>query len=525
VAENKKVIELIRVSTAGQAAADRASIPAQRAINRKTAAQYGLDIVRSIEIADVGGADVLRAPEILEMLKLMEQPEIVGVVCREFTRLMRPDNFADYALLQAFVDSCCTLYLPDGPVDFASKSGRFMGTVKAAIGGMEKTEMLERAWGGKEAKRRRGELAQNRIVLPFGVDYENGKWSYQPAEAQKIRQAFRQVLTGKVNYNAIAKQLGVTPRGAALILRNPIWKGWRILDKKRDPSSKARYAGKDGRQADRRKMPRPEDEIIRVRVIEKPLLSEVDWAKAQEIMGRKAQLHWREGRRQGTNPSRFTYAGFLRCAACGGPVHSVLARKDYYVCKASREKPHGCDSSYMAREALETTLDRTFGKLLTRPAFVQRCIAQLRRETKVRAGTVDREELEDAAARLEAKRGRILDTYLEGVLSATERDARLVAVDADLAALRTQLAALDAAAAPPALTPELLEKRLAPLKDWERWTAEQKRRALAVLAPSILVANGHVTSIGLALGDSVEYTRRPAASTTTALATASARRP
>src|SRR6266851_1459994 len=112
----KKCIELIRVSTAGQAAKDRASIPAQQAANRRTAAQYDLELVRTIQLADVGGADVLRAPEIQEMLTLMEQPEITGVVAREFTRLMRPDNFADYALLQAFVDCNCTLYLPDGPV-------------------------------------------------------------------------------------------------------------------------------------------------------------------------------------------------------------------------------------------------------------------------------------------------------------------------------------------------------------------------------------------------------------------------
>ncbi|MGA8030616.1 MAG: recombinase family protein [Bryobacteraceae bacterium] len=464
-------------------------------------------MVRSIQMADVGGADVLRAPEIKEMLTLMEQPEIVGVVAREFTRLMRPDNFADYALLQAFVDCGCTLYLPDGPVDFASKSGRFMGTVKAAIGGMEKTEMLERAWGGKEVKRKRGELAQGRIVLPFGADYEKGTWSYKPAEAQKVRQAFRQVLTGKINYNTIAKQLGVTPRGAAVILRNPIWKGWRVLDKKRDPSSKARYTSKNGRQTDRRKMQRPEDEIIRIQVIDKPLLSAADWDRAQQIMDRKAQLHWREGRRRGTNPSRFTYAGFLRCAACGGPVHSVLARTDYYVCKASREKPHACESSYMNREKLEVELDRTFGRLLTRPSFVARCIAQLRRETKARAGAIDGEQLQAAAAKLAAKRARILDAYIEGALTSDERKTRLDTVDADLAALRSQLAALDAAAAPPALTPELLKKRLAPLEDWEKWTAEQKRRALAVLAPSILVANGHVERIGLALGGSVEYTR------------------
>src|ERR1035437_8926601 len=88
----KKVIELIRVSTENQAASDRASIPAQRTVNRRTCKQFGLEIVRSIELADVSGASVLLAPEIQELIRLMQSPEVDGVVAREFSRLMRPEN-------------------------------------------------------------------------------------------------------------------------------------------------------------------------------------------------------------------------------------------------------------------------------------------------------------------------------------------------------------------------------------------------------------------------------------------------
>ena len=138
----KNVIELIRVSTEGQAAEDRAGIPAQRAANRRTAAQNGLKIARTIEIADVSGAAVLRSPEMQELLRLIESPEIHGVVVKEFSRLMRPENFADYALLQAFADTATVLYLPEGPIDFRSKYGRLFGALRAAIAGLERTEIL-----------------------------------------------------------------------------------------------------------------------------------------------------------------------------------------------------------------------------------------------------------------------------------------------------------------------------------------------------------------------------------------------
>jgi hypothetical protein len=58
----KKVIELIRVSTKMQAQEDRASIPAQRATNRRTALTFGLEIVQSIELVDVSGASILKTP-------------------------------------------------------------------------------------------------------------------------------------------------------------------------------------------------------------------------------------------------------------------------------------------------------------------------------------------------------------------------------------------------------------------------------------------------------------------------------
>ena len=227
----KKVIELIRVSTEAQASTDRASIPAQRTVNRRTCAQYGLEIVRSIEITDVSGACVLLAPEMQQLVQAMRSADIHGVVAREFSRLMRPENFEDFALLQVFVDSKTVLYLPEGPLDLNSKTGRLMGTIRAAIAGMERTEILERIWTAKEEKRRRGDLAQSHIVLPWGIGHNATRGFYYKPEAERVREAFRQFLAGNQSYGQLSKLVGVTPRGIHGIMRNPIWTGWRVIDK------------------------------------------------------------------------------------------------------------------------------------------------------------------------------------------------------------------------------------------------------------------------------------------------------
>ena len=94
--------------------------------------------MKSVEIVDVSGAAVLGSPEMRELLRLMESPDIQGVVTKEFSRLIRPEKFTDYALLQHFIDTNTVLYLPDGLIDLTSKTGRLLGTIRAAMAGIER---------------------------------------------------------------------------------------------------------------------------------------------------------------------------------------------------------------------------------------------------------------------------------------------------------------------------------------------------------------------------------------------------
>ena len=75
---SKKVIQLIRVSTEGQAGDDRAGIQAQRETNARTARTYGLEVVKTIEIVDVSGSDVLASPAMQHLLDQIKSPEIHG---------------------------------------------------------------------------------------------------------------------------------------------------------------------------------------------------------------------------------------------------------------------------------------------------------------------------------------------------------------------------------------------------------------------------------------------------------------
>jgi site-specific DNA recombinase len=471
----KRAIQLIRVSTLGQASDDHASIESQRVLNQRTADQYGLTIVRSIEMAGVSGTAVLLAPEMQEMFRLMADPEIHGVVAREFSRLMRPENYADYALLQVFVDTNCQLYLPDGPIDFASNDGRLVGTLKASIAGNVRREMLKAAWESRETKRRNGELAQSRVVLPFGVDNQKDRWWYTP-DSLRIKEAFRMVLAGETSYFVIGKAVDVEPHALAYMLKNPIYTGWRVIDKKRDMSPAGKYPTKDGRQGDRRKIQRPEHEIIRRQVIAEPLISAQDFELVQRILGAKKSFHWR------TTPGyeqRYTYNGYLKCV-CESRVYSKHMRADYYVCKER------CGVKQMRRDRLDPALDKVFARRLTSVAFLR----AISREKK--APVTNREQLEKQLTALSAKRERVLDTFYAGVISEAERNHKLVEIERERQVFSDLLCREQPA---PKINPEVLARQFKVFRQFDLLDRDQKRKLLNTITAEIVVANYNIETI------------------------------
>ena len=502
----KQVLGLVRVSTEGQAAEDRAGIPAQNAANLRTAAQHDLDIVRTIAISDFSGAAVLRSPEMQELLRLIESKDIHGVVAKEFSRLMRPENFADYALLQAFADTGTILYLPDGPIDFRSKSGRLFGTLRAAMAGLERTEILERVWAAKEEKRRAGEHPQGAIALPFAVGYDRkgGRWYFKD-EAEKVVEAFRCILGGETSYTELGRKLGINPFNLRNILRNQIYSGWRVYSQRRDPSAKALRATHNGRQADRPKVQREPNEIIRVKVLE-PLISDKDFWHVQHILDLKKQNHWRA---RPEHQRRFTYSGFLKCALCGNLIYTHAHHpRDWYVCK-SRTWPERqlrvsrgqlpCVNPYMRRERVEAQLDLMIAQRLSDRNFLEQIASEMNECAGSKTSKADVSKLQRMNNRLQEKRNRVLDAYFNGVIDRAERDQRLEQIKTDQLFCERQLGNIQTE--PYKVSAEELARIFAPLREWEYLSRTDKRRLLQAIVPEIHMQHYNVTKLALLVKD------------------------
>ena len=502
----KKVIELIRVSTAGQAGDDRASIPAQRTINRRTAHAHGLEIDTIIEMTDVSGAAVMQAPEMHRLIALLRTKRYHGVVAREFSRLMRPENFYDMGLLQEFVDAKAVLYLPEGPMDFSSKSGRLMGTIRAAMAGAERTELLERSWSAKEEMRRSGKCPSGYITWPFAVAYDDARGWHYTHDAEKVREAFRLFTSGVTSFTVIARETGLSRTALATILRNPIYMGWRVYDKRRDQSPEAKLLGIDGRQGDRRKALRTEDEVIRVRVIkaEDALIDENTFQTAQAIITAKHHRHWKC---RHDSEQRFVYAGFLVCSECRNSVYTQsgrsvknrttgeLANYDYYVCSERRANTGKCKTPYMDRARLEEKLDDLFSGLLTDRSYLASLADAFMLRAKNQDSRATVERLKKAVAALHEKRERVIGAIIDGLITREDGKARTAAIDRDILAAQEALQREEPGSR--AITPDELALVLQPLLDWKFLGRDHKRRFLSVAVPEIHIADFKIHGIGV----------------------------
>jgi DNA invertase Pin-like site-specific DNA recombinase len=490
----KKAIELVRVSTEGQAAEDRAGIPAQRAANKRTALQYGLTIIKTIEIIDVAGTAVLRSPGMQELLRLMESSDVHGVIAKEFSRLMRPENFSDYALLQHFIETKTFLYLPDGPLDFSSEAGKLLGGIRALIAGQERREMLRRLQDAKEAMRRAGKNAGGASVLPYGVGYSKVRGWYYTPEIEKVKRAFQLFLGDETSYERIGRELNIPRQNIRFILMNPIYVGRRVYRERRDPSPEAYVPRPNGCQGYRKKMNRSPEETFEVRVLD-PIISEDVFARVQEIIESNRQ---RRSRARATSANRYLYNGFLSCGQCTEPVYTHASQQDYYVCKSHHPRERRkraldglqpCANRFMLRKKLEPRIDHVLAEMLWEPDFLRRVVDEYN-DTFRRVPVAEFDHLA-ITAKIQALRGkkeRVLETFFDGIINKQERDLRVEEIQREITTYELML--LHAADGPPRAQGADLDRVLAlvePFAEWEFLDREARRTLLSQLRPKISV--------------------------------------
>jgi len=489
----KKVIELIRVSTKEQAGEDRAGIPAQLAANKQTAAQYGLEIIQTVQMVDVSGAEVLYEPAMQQLLNDIRSPEIDGVVTKEFSRLMRPENYGDWVILQRFVETNTLLYLPTGPLDFSDKRDRVVAMFSGMMSGYELSTIKERMMGGKEAMRRAGKHPGGKKTLPPDIEYDRatGKYSYKP-ESAKMREVFHRFLAGDQNYKGLAEYLGV--KSATTVknrLRNPLYMGWREYAEQRDlsPAGK-RHDALGNPLRDRKRIPRSQDKIIRHKApgLDKPLVSEEAFARVQVMIADKIKTTRKTRLRTG----QFTYNSFLYCVRCGAPMITTRNQQKepntqyYYICSAYRRKLKDSagnllhpktedEKKALNRDDIEPVLDKLVSTILADPKELKRLFDEQMKKIDGKGQKRDRERMEALLVKLRQQRATAEEMAIEGLLSKDKRVAHIQKIDKEIQLAQGKLAEYSPLQP---LSPNQLAEVFRPFRNWDLLTRTKKRLLL-----------------------------------------------
>lgn len=471
------VVELLRVSTDTQA--EGLNLQGQHSVNERTCAQYGLQVVATIELV-LTGTEAAGSPQMAQVLELVSSGAVRGVVLAEYSRLFRPDRWSDLVVLQTFSDHAAQIYLPSGPIDLQSEIGFVQATVGNLLAALERRRIRERMHRGKEELRRRGLNAAGRICLPYGIAYsKQGGWAYTP-DIERVRAMFRLFLSGVHNFEEIGRQVGISRTNVQFMLKNPVYAGWRVYDKKRDLTP----AGKISKR-DRKKIARAEHEVIRVRLPIAPVVTDEEFALVQQLIAKKAAAQ--APRR--FNNLNYLYRGYLYCSECGllyyGQSGGFKKRElFYYLCKshATHRRPKmmeaPCASPWLLTKHMDLNLDQAITEKLLDPGVLAPAIEAYNesRAARWRGIAPDTSAIGETVEELRRRRARVIESFIDGVIDREERDNRIRAIDGELHTLEAMTAS--ASAAPPAVELQDVMALVSLFAEWQFLDRPAKRELI-----------------------------------------------
>jgi DNA invertase Pin-like site-specific DNA recombinase len=471
----KKALALIRISTDGQ------DVARQRADIRKLEKQYGLHIIRTLELVGVSGTATLTNEQIQQLLHEVRQPGVDGLACSAVDRLARPKRGSDFGIATAFEDAHKDIWtVRDGHIALWSDEGweRFMTALTRA--GSEWREIRRRCMDGKAAARAEGRHVNGEQTLPDGLKFDKrtGVWSYDETYTSKIAEAYRILFADhNVTLTALAKRVGWSC-GFSLrrTLQNPTWRGIRAY-----PAS-------------------ADQEAFEVRLPLEPLLTPEKWQLAQMLLAKRRT--WSKETRE----QRHLGAGLLICT-CGQRyyTHGDVRRgqHDTYYCASRFPRGKGCGAALLWRETVDAAIVEIVEEYMTDAKFLTAIFRRI--EQKPRPDNTAKREAE--SSRLKAKRARLVDALEDGLIDKAEFTIRAEKIQT---AMREIEATMPAALQPPVLDYRAVVAGLVrALARFRTWPFAEQRTTLKRVVRSFQVVDDAIPDVTLQGGflGEIAYTK------------------
>jgi DNA invertase Pin-like site-specific DNA recombinase len=507
-----EVDSLIRFSTAEQVAEGRAGIERQRAANVAGAALHGLKIRREIVVVDVSGRHVKDDPQFQGLFEELKDPSLAGVIASEQSRIFRPEEYGDYAILDNFSRNKKLIYTPTARIDPTTSEGRMTLIMGGLMSGEELHKIRERCNGGKATKRLQGLHPGGNHMLPKTVKFvrernADGKviatrWELVPLEAERMKRAFQLLFEGD-SYDVIAEKIGGDWTGSGLrrAMMNPVHIGIRRYEWEAKGEEYApRPTVKNPKPKKRRRLTkravsldvptREELESGKARPIVEPIITLADWDYAQAIIVSRI-TKWRKSKIKNERRDRAVANGIGRCS-CGEPLYVKYGSRgshlDAYICKTRHPRGKGCGMQAVKRADLDAAIAQT----ITMLADADFLMGVLKAALALQQAAPDpaRAEREQALRNLDNGRKELLIMVRKGYLRHNEFREQMAGLEAEVRALE----ALVPAPAPQLNPKQIMELVAAVFAEFAFLSFDQQRLLLRGAVKSIIV-DSHARAI------------------------------
>ncbi len=240
-------------------------------------------------------------------------------------------------------------------------------------------------------------------------------------------------------------------------------------------------------------IPRTPEEVIRLKVIDKPLVSDCDFKRAQDIMRRKKQRNWRYAARY---QNRQILHGVLRCGTCGGPLYTALAKgMTYYFCRNRQLDKKACEARTQSWIRLQQGIDCLLGNI-KEAAFLKKVAAASKagEEAQIKRSAV---ATDTCLSVLRTRRLDALDSYVEGIIGPEQGLRDLRGIGSEIAACE---ATLERKVSPRTPSRTRIAQFFVPFSNWKSLDGKQKRCLLESLRCKIYVDSYRILRISLPAG-------------------------
>ncbi len=387
-----EVISLIRFSTAEQVSEGKAGIDRQRRANEAGAMLHGLRIRREMLCIDVSGRHVKDDPQFQALFEEMKDPTLTGVIAPEQSRIFRPEEYADYAILDHFGRNKKLIFTPSARIDPTTSEGRMTLVMGGLMSGEELHKIRDRCNGGKMTKRLEGKHPGGNQLLPKTVKFvrvrnaegiKTGEtyWELVPIEVARMKLAFQLLFEGD-SYELIAEKIGGGWTGSGLhrAMMNPIhigirryqWeaKGDEYMPKASAKNPKPKKRRRLVKRAAPLDIPTREDlESGKAKPIVEPILTLAEWDRAQEIIVSR-MTRWRKSKLKNDGRARHLATG-IACCSCSDPLYPRYGSRtpDNLVdlCKSRFRGGKGCGAQLIRRDEMDAAIEQT----LSTPAYAR----------------------------------------------------------------------------------------------------------------------------------------------------------